>query len=434
MIKEQPGISDYLDGNGVELGDIAHVEPLSGRKYSLALLRKSYDFISRDVAVVRKSSWVKELGSQEYESFHVQIYQEKSLGRQNSAKDRYRVRVLKGAPVKLNGIFVLDAFLENKDCLEIGFNRIKFDRRSEEKIENDQISFVKENQQMIRSKMMILLEGETGVGKSSLAKKIHEYSYQRGPFVPINISSYAESLIESELFGHVRGAFTGAIKDKDGAFREAHRGTLFIDEVDSLPLEIQTKLLLFLDNLKGRAVGGSSDYQVDLRIIFSSGRQLKSLVQKGLMRKDFYYRITAGHTFKLKSLRDDSDLITQYCEKFAMDASVRIPPKLIEFYTTLPWPGNYRQLKSHLERKKILSKAGRFDFDETDECLLEQSSELHEINEHQSDFSLAEIKNAYVKKVFYQCDKNFIAAAKKLQISTRSIRNVINKELGTNEI
>lgn len=434
MIKEQPGISDYLDGHGVEHGDIAVVEPLSGRKYNLPLLRKSYDFISKDISNIKKCSWVKELGGQEYESFHVQIYQEQSLGRQNSAKNRYRVKVIKGAPVKLNGILVLDAFLENRDCLEIGFNRIKFDRKIEQKNDCDQMNFVKNNQQMIKSKMMILLEGETGVGKSSLARKIHDNSYQRGPFIAINISSYAESLIESELFGHVRGAFTGAIKDKDGAFREAHRGTLFIDEVDSLPLDIQTKLLLFLDNLKGRAVGASFDYQVDLRIIFSSGRQLKNLVQQGLMRKDFYYRVTAGHTFRLKSLRDESRLIASYCEKFARDEFVRIPPKLLEFYTTLPWPGNYRQLKSHLERKKILSKAGRLDFDETDECLLEQSSELYEISEHQNEFTLEEIKNAYVKKVFYQCDKNFMAAAIKLKISSRSIRNVINKDLRTDQI
>ena len=428
ILKEQPGISDYLDDNGICEGDIVEVEPLTGRRFKFPLLRTHYDLVSEDVAAKINESWAKLLGSQEFESFHIQIYLEKSLGRQNTAKKRYRIKVLKGAPVKLNGILVLDAFLENNDCLDIGFNRIRLARKTlvTQKI-GEHAEFLEKNKTIIKSKMAILLEGETGVGKTSLARKIHENSYQRGPFIHVNISSFSESLIESELFGHVKGSFTGAIRDKEGAFREAHRGTLFIDEIDSMSTEIQTKLLLFLDDLKGRAVGGCSDYQVDLRVIFSSGAKLTSLVQKGIIRKDFFYRISSGQVYKLNSLRDEAQLISDFCRRYAFEEGIRVSEKLIEFYKSLPWPGNYRELKGHLMRKKILSRSGKLDFDEVDESLIEQSSELNDISSNNDSYSLEEIKKAYIQKVFYQCDKNYTAASKKLQISTRSIRNVINK-------
>ena len=427
-LKEQPRTSDHLDNEGIMAGDSISVEPLTGKRHDICLMRTCYDFVSKDIP--DKTRLFKVLGSQESESFHVKIYQEKTLGRQKVLKLRYRVKVIKGSPILLNGLWVMDAFLEDKDIVEIGFNKLTFCkvRDSIEDIAELNDKFIMESRNIIRSRLPILLEGETGVGKSSMAKKIHKASGRHGEFVQINIASFSETLVESELFGHVKGAFTGAVNDKLGAFKQANNGTLFIDEIDSLNLDVQTKLLLFLDDLKARAVGGAKDYQVNVRLLFSSGRDLKSLVLKGSMRKDFYFRISSGYQLKLDPLRNTPDKICSYCVKFALENNIKISEQLIAFYQSLPWPGNYRQLKGHLERKLILAKTNRVDFDHSDEQLIEQSSELEDIKLQSEILSVNEIKNAYVKKVFYQLNSNYTVASKKLKISARSIREIIKKD------
>lgn len=129
--------------------------------------------------------------------------------------------------------------------------------------------------------MPIFLSGETGTGKSTLAREIHDISSRsKEPFVQINIASFSQNLVESELFGHAKGAFTGALFEKRGIFLEANKGTLFLDEIDSLSFELQTKLLLFLDDLKIRAVGSNHDKKVDVRLIVASGENLEDLIQK----------------------------------------------------------------------------------------------------------------------------------------------------------
>lgn len=428
-VNEQPMVSDYFDKNGVKEGDRIFLNPLMGRKTNFLLNRTCIDFISSDLERSINSPSYRVLGSQKTETFHVQIYIDTSNGRNNVKKRRYMVNVLIGAPVKLNGVYILQGYLEENDNIEIGFNKLQM-KRNVPKLDFDpQQKMISENKKIVRSKLPLLIEGETGVGKTSLAYKIHADSERQGRFVHINLASYTPSLIESELFGHVKGAFTGAINSKRGAFKEADMGTLFIDEIDSLPIDIQTKLLLFLDDFKARPVGGEIDYQVDLRIIFSSGSKLKHLVQMGKMRKDFFFRISSGHSFSLKPLRDEPELIRTFCNLYIIKNNISISEKLIEFYQSLPWPGNYRQLKGHLERKQILGNSSKISFDENDEHLLEQSSELIGINNEPSGggATLNEVKVSYVMKVYYQCEKNYTHAAGKLGISTRSLRNIVKQ-------
>ena len=163
-------------------------------------------------------------------------------------------------------------------------------------------------QNYLNSSMPILLIGETGTGKTTIAKKIHDESGVGGNFVHLNLSSFSQSLIESEIFGHRKGAFTGAISDKKGAILEANKGTLFLDEIDSIDISLQTKLLTFLDNGEFRAVGGGSNTS-DVRMIYSSGKNIKDLVASGEMRLDFYFRLKNSLCLEVPNLRDNKDYL-----------------------------------------------------------------------------------------------------------------------------
>ena len=188
------------------------------------------------------------------------------------------------------------------------------------------------NHKLIRSDLNILIQGETGTGKTRLARRIHDESGSSGDFVHINLSSFSPSLIESELFGYQKGSFTGAIKNKVGALASANFGTLFIDEIDSLPFALQTKLLLFLDDQKFSPVGSRQVLSANTRIIFASGRSLIDLVKRGSMREDFYFRIISGHEIRMRPLRDCPELIDRLINHFSIKNNVSLTIKLKEFY------------------------------------------------------------------------------------------------------
>ncbi|MBT4791155.1 MAG: sigma-54-dependent Fis family transcriptional regulator [Halobacteriovoraceae bacterium] len=429
VMTEEPFVSDYLDKNGIKHGDRIYLDPLSGRKVSFLLNRTCIDFLSGDMEAQVESLSKRVLGSQKTESFHVKMLLVESSGRGRTLKKRYLLRVIKGGPVKLNGVFVLEGVLEDGDRLEIGFNKLVIKRIDRSHDFDVQKKIIQNYKKIVASNLNILLEGETGVGKSSLAAKIHKESSRLGRFVHLNISAFSPSLIESELFGHVKGAFTGAFQDKKGAFREANGGTLFIDEVDSLPLNIQTKLLLFLDNLSARPVGGATEYSVDVRLVFSSGVCLENLVSKKMFRKDFYFRVSQGQKIRIEPLRDRIELIENFCQLFMIDNNCKLDYSLIEFYQTLPWPGNYRQLKSHLARKLVLSNGHKLSFDETDEKLILESSGLIEINNQSHVYTLNDIRRAYAKKIFFEFDKNYKKTAEKLSISTKVLKKLVVDDL-----
>jgi len=214
-------------------------------------------------------------------------------------------------PVKLNGQWTCRSPLRNGDVLDFGLIRFCFGR-----IEADhEISGVSDR--VVKSSLPILIEGETGTGKTTLAKEIHDRSEVVGKFVHLNLSAFSPALIESELFGHMKGAFTGAQRDKTGALISAHGGTLFLDEIDSLSKELQTKLLLFLDNGIVRPVGGNVERKVETRLIFASGTNLSSRVKMQDVRADFYHRLCSGIKVNLPSLREDKDKIAEVINSFA---------------------------------------------------------------------------------------------------------------------
>jgi transcriptional regulator with PAS, ATPase and Fis domain len=376
--------------------------------------------------LTKKASWIKSFDSVQGECFSF-VLEKREVSSLNQQKNSRYVLISKsGIPFKLNGSFVTEGMIEIGDICEFGYHKMTFSRDINPEEQTKLFSnFVETNERMISSELPILIEGETGVGKTTLAHEIHRISMRGGRFIHINVSAFSRNLIESELFGHIKGAFTGAMNDKKGAFRQSDGGTLFIDEIDSLPWDLQTKLLLFFDSKKVTPVGSEISYEVQTRIICASGSKLKNLVEKEKMRKDFYFRITSGATVEIPSLRDNLDMLERFCKIYSIEKNIIIPEKLIEFYQTLPWPGNYRQLKGHLNKKFVLMNGRKMDFDDIDNDMVTLSSELFEI-ESQSSLTLKALKENYARKVFYECDQNLTRSAKVLGISPRSLKMILS--------
>ncbi len=197
----------------------------------------------------------------------------------------------------------------------------------------------------------ILLEGETGVGKSVFARLIHNLSQRKdNKFVEINCGAIPKELMESELFGHEKGAFTGAVKTKVGKFELADKGTLFLDEIGELPLDMQVKLLHAIENKRITRVGGLDQINVDVRIIAATNKDLAAEVENGNFRKDLYYRLNVVKLTipPLRDRKEDIEALTKYfIEKFSVDLgkNVRgIDPQAMELLKMYPWPGNIREL------------------------------------------------------------------------------------------
>jgi formate hydrogenlyase transcriptional activator len=208
----------------------------------------------------------------------------------------------------------------------------------------------------------VLIQGETGTGKELIARAIHNLSGRRDkPFVKVNCAAIPSGLLESELFGHEKGAFTGAVMRKPGRFEVADKGTLFLDEVGDIPLELQSKLLRVLQEREFERLGSTRTQQVDVRVIAATHRDLKQMVEEGTFRSDLYYRL---HIFPLtvpplRDRREDIPLVVRhYVDKFAkrMNRLIEtIPAKMMEAFTNYSWPGNVRELQNFIERAVILS-------------------------------------------------------------------------------
>jgi hypothetical protein len=339
----------------------------------------------------------------------------------NYASGRYVLRSLSKVPFRINGVWSFEAFVERGDIVDIGFNKIQFPTNSNI-VEYDLLELVPK--EIIESNLNIVIQGETGTGKTMLARKIHDASGVAGEFVHLNLSSFSPTLLESELFGHVKGAFTGAFTNKNGAFIQANRGTLFLDEIDSLPKAVQTKLLLFLENFEVRPVRGEISQKVQVRLIFASGRDLKKLVSEQMIRSDFYYRLMSGYELKLKSLAENKAAIKVFCKKFEKDEMVILNEDLITYYEKMNWPGNVRQLKSHLTKKKLFAQGKKIVFNSLDEALL--SEETTEINNF-SFQSLEHVKYEYCMNAYFKMNNNIKKTAKVLQISENTLRVILKR-------
>ncbi len=205
----------------------------------------------------------------------------------------------------------------------------------------------------------VLLTGETGTGKDVAARSIHAASPRRaGPFVPVDCGAIPENLIESELFGHVRGAFTGAIQSRKGAFEEAHGGTLFLDEIGEMPVAMQAKLLRALESRSIRRVGATALVPVDVRVVAATNRALARCVNEGTFREDLYYRLAVVEVAlpPLRERQGDVALLAQRFFQKLAPANTRLASGAVRALEARSWPGNVRELRNYVERAVALGQ------------------------------------------------------------------------------
>ena len=209
----------------------------------------------------------------------------------------------------------------------------------------------------------IIITGESGTGKELAARTIHALSARaRGPFIAINASAIPENLMESEMFGHERGAFTGATGARAGCFEMANQGTLFLDEIAEMPLALQPKLLRVLEDQKLRRVGGSQEFSVNVRVLAATNTEPRSAVETGKLREDLFYRLNVFTVFlpPLRDRKSDIPLLTQaFIRKFSAKHNANVEsckPEALELLKSYSWPGNVRELKNTMERAVILAK------------------------------------------------------------------------------
>ncbi|MCE9545720.1 MAG: sigma-54 dependent transcriptional regulator [Planctomycetia bacterium] len=224
--------------------------------------------------------------------------------------------------------------------------------------------------QVARSNASVLLLGETGTGKELIAKAIHQLSPRSGgPFVRVNCGALSESLLESELFGHVRGSFTGAVGNRTGRFEAAHTGTIFLDEINSTTPKLQVKLLRVLQEREFERVGDTQTLRVDTRVIAASNRDLSEEVEAERFREDLYYRLNVV-PIRLPPLRERAEDVMSLVSHFLSiynDANdryvVHIDPKASQALTDYHWPGNVRELQNYIERAVVLAESDELTLD-----------------------------------------------------------------------
>ncbi|HWP38914.1 MAG TPA: sigma-54 dependent transcriptional regulator [Gemmatimonadales bacterium] len=274
----------------------------------------------------------------------------------------------------------------------------------------------------------VLLTGETGTGKELLARALHEAGPRAaGPLVPVNCAAIPAQLLESELFGHERGAFTDAHQTKRGLFEEADRGTLFLDEIGHLPLALQGKLLRALDEKRIRRVGGTEARAVDVRIIAATHVDLRDAVERGDFREDLYYRLNVV-VLELPPLRARGGDIEQLAEAFVASLAARyglpVPSLTPEVRAALKkhdWPGNVRELRHALERALLLSDRGTLD-----PTALLPPARAPRPGAIPDRGPLAEIIAAAVKGAIDRCGGNKSAAARELGISRQRLQRILD--------
>ena len=284
----------------------------------------------------------------------------------------------------------------------------------------------------------VLITGESGTGKEMAARAIHNLSRRKDkPFVTINCAALPENLLESELFGHTKGSFTGAISDKKGMFEVAHKGTLFLDEIAEMSPWTQVKLLRALQERKIRRVGGTDEIPVDVRLIAATNQDLKRRIEEGKFREDLYYRLNVI-SFEMPPLRkrtEDIPLLVQhflqkYCQQMGKKMK-RLAPDVISLFESYSWPGNIRELENVIERIVAIEDRETV----TPACLPPEMISQANHNGRQVDlragFNLNEylddIAKRYIIKALELSGGKIKDAAPRLGVSYRTLRYLINK-------
>ena len=290
------------------------------------------------------------------------------------------------------------------------------------------------------TKSSVLIQGESGTGKELIARTIHQNSPRRArPFVAVNCMSFSEGVLESELFGHVRGAFTGATERRPGLFMEADRGTLFLDEIGDMSLAMQSKLLRVLQEQEVKPVGGTETVPVDVRVVAATHQSLEDLVRAGRFREDLYYRLNVV-TLKVPPLRErpeDIPLIaTHYLSLFCEQANRPIhalSPEAMAALRAYPWPGNVRELVNVIERAVALAPGSVVEIgDLPDKVAASQVVSQGSAFSASDRLTLAEVTRRYVLEVLAKTGGNKTEAARALGVPRRTLYRMLER-MGTSD-
>ena len=274
----------------------------------------------------------------------------------------------------------------------------------------------------------VLVTGESGTGKELIAEAIHQNSPRKeGPFITVNMAAVPENLVESELFGHVRGAFTGATTEREGRFEAADGGTIFIDEIGDFALASQAKLLRVLESHCVTPIGSNDDRAVDVRVVAATSRNLEELVEESVFRMDLYYRlnVVAIQLPSLRERRDDIPLLvkhflTELCKTIGK-TDVGIDPELLRFFQTYTWPGNVRQLRNCLESMVVLSHHDTLTIDGLP-ATIDEGPDTRVKVDIPAGTTLEELEQTAVEQALDEQGGNRTHAAQSLGISVRTLQ------------
>jgi DNA-binding NtrC family response regulator len=277
------------------------------------------------------------------------------------------------------------------------------------------------------SRSTILISGESGTGKELIARAIHFNSPRASrPFVAVDCSSLAETLLESELFGHVRGAFTGAVAAKKGLFEEADSGTCFLDEIGDISLAMQAKLLRVLQEHEIKRVGGTETVKIDVRIVAATNKNLEELVAEKKFREDLFYRLNVV-SLQIPPLRERPEdvplLADHFLRKYAAQNNkpvCRISPDAMEFLIRYRWPGNVRELENVIERAATLSSSSLILFEDLPRRLQVEPAQVS-LTSLPSRIPLSELEKLYIQKVLEETGGNKKRAAEILGVDRRTL-------------
>lgn len=275
----------------------------------------------------------------------------------------------------------------------------------------------------------VLITGESGTGKELLARRLHTRSQRAsGPFVPVSCAAIPATLLEDELFGHARGAFTGASKARKGRFRSAAGGTLFLDEIGELPLALQGRLLRVLQEGTVDVIGLDRPEQLDVRIVAATNRDLEARVEEGTFREDLYYRLNVVrlHAPPLRERRGDIPALARHFLDELGAGRLQLPPEDTLALQRMPWRGNVRELRNACERLALLSIGDRADLSTLSDRHLSAASRRW-LDLVPEDISLVDLERQVIERVLARCDQNVSAAARQLSVPRHVLAYRIEK-------
>jgi DNA-binding NtrC family response regulator len=276
----------------------------------------------------------------------------------------------------------------------------------------------------------VLVTGPSGSGKELVAKAMHDLSRRsEGPFFPVNSAAIPSELMESELFGHEKGAFTGAASSRPGCFEQADGGTLFLDEIGEMPIQLQTKLLRVLEDGRVRRLGGREEFQVDVRVVAATNQEPRTAVQKGKLREDLYFRLNV-FGIELPPLKDRSEDIPALAHHFASQFNARhgmkvegMSDEVERLFAAYLWPGNVRELRNVVERATVLAKSGWIEVAHLPPYLRQGGQTADGQLVLEAGTTLIEVEKRLILKTLELTGDNKAEAARRLGVDVKTIRN-----------